>query len=175
MENNNSMVGGSGGQLMDGTSPVNGRADVRCNVKLLSDLIFGILPLETAPFLVAMSAWLSLGRILLLFSMPVCGQSFLIIFGPTYLVLFSPAQAQSAVFSISSPSYIHVRNLDIAQNQARNKHLSKKVLNLGVMMVLWSFIPFNIFTYLPNLFHLSSSSFPRLINCNLQPKAGLAP
>lgn len=41
-------------------------------------------------------------------------------------------------------------------------------------MVLWSFIPFNIFTYLPNLFHLSSSSFPRLINCNLQPKAGLA-
>lgn len=86
MENNNSMVGGSGGQLMDGTSPVNGRADVRCNVKLLSDLIFGILPLETAPFLVAMSAWLSLGRVLLLFSMPVCGQSFLIIFGPTYLV-----------------------------------------------------------------------------------------
>lgn len=28
MENYNSMVGGSGGQLMDGTSPVNGRADV---------------------------------------------------------------------------------------------------------------------------------------------------
>lgn len=103
MENNNSMVGGSGGQLMDGTSPLNGRADVRCNVKLLSDLIFGILPLETAPFLVAMSAWLSLGRILLLFSMPVCGQSFLIIFGPTYL---DANQDKDLIIILTRPSTI---------------------------------------------------------------------